>query len=287
MDAQDPTAGCVPPATTTAEAPAARRLASPAPSGTAHASSAPAPTPTPPAPVRSTVTDSRGDPIDVIRAPTGGQPMGIAIDGTDTWGRVFVADRSSDRLSVIFGRSPELTIDCQLRVGAGPYGVAVDATSGHVLVTLRGEQRVAVVDGRADDASVLGHVELEASPAWVAIDQETRRAFVSMPDPGQVTVLEPTDAPPFYERVATFDSGPYARWLAVDQDTGRLLVSNDGQPESASGDLGDGSVAVFDARADVAEPDRRAHPRQRPVGHRLRPRDRERATCSRTAPTSS
>ena len=126
-----------------------------------------------------------GDGVEVIRAVTGGQPMGIAVDATDTWGRVFVADRSSDRLSVIFGRSPGLTIDCQLKVGTHPYAVAVDADTGHVLVTLRGEPRVAVVDGRADDASVLGWVELEANPAWIAIDQETRRAFVSMPEEGR------------------------------------------------------------------------------------------------------
>ena len=74
--------------------------------------------------------DSTGIVIDVIRATTGGQPMGIAVDGTDTWGRVFVADRSSDRLTVIFGRSPGLTIDCQLQVGAGPYAVAVDDVTG-------------------------------------------------------------------------------------------------------------------------------------------------------------
>jgi DNA-binding beta-propeller fold protein YncE len=234
-----------------AAAPAPGASVPPAATAASESPAAPAPTPVPPPPIRSTVTDSRGNAIDVVRATPGGQPMGIAVDATDTWGRVFVADRSSDRISVIFGRSPALTIDCHLQVGTGPYAVAVDATTGHVLVTLRGEQRVAVVDGRADDARVLGWVELEASPAWVSIDQETRRAFVSMPGPGQVAILEPTEDAPFYEQVGTLDSGPFARWLAVDQDTGRLLVSNDGQPESADGDLGNGSVAIFDARADA------------------------------------
>jgi DNA-binding beta-propeller fold protein YncE len=180
--------------------------------------------------------------------------MGIAVDGTDTWGRVFVADRSSDRISVIFGRSPDLTIDCRLQVGARPYAVAVDAATGHVLVTLRGESRVAIVDGRADDASVLGYVELDTAPAWIAIDHATRRAFVSLPETGRVVILEPTESEPYYAVVGVIESGPYARWLAVDQETGRLLVSNDGQPETAAGDLGNGSVAVFDGRA--ASPER-------------------------------
>ena len=204
-----------------------------------------------PPPARQTVTDSRGDGVEVIRAATGGQPMGIAVDATDTWGRVFVADRSSDRLSVIFGRSPALTIDCQLDVGARPYAVAVDAASGHVLVTLRGEPRVAVVDGRADDASVLGWVELEATPAWVAIDQETRRAFVSMPEPGAVAILEPTDAAPFYERGrdVRLRARTRAGWRSTRPPVGSSSRTT-ASPRSADGDLGNGSVSVFDARAE-------------------------------------
>ena len=181
----------------------------------------------------------------------GGQPMGIGIDTTDTWGRTFVADRSSDHITVVYGRSPGLTVQCQLPVGERPYGVAVDDATGRVLVTLRGEPRLAVVDGRSDAPTVLGTIELEAAPAWVAIDQTTRRAFVSLFEADQVAVLEPIDKPPYYEQVGSFESGPYPRWLAVDQATGRLLVSNDGQPESANGDLGNGSVGIFDARAET------------------------------------
>jgi DNA-binding beta-propeller fold protein YncE len=88
----------------------------------------------------------------------------------------------------------------------------------------------------------------------VTIDPVTRRAFVSLFEAHQVAVLEPVDEPPFYEQVATLESGPFPRWLAVDPDTGRLLVSNDGQPETAIGDLENGSVAMFDARADVPRP---------------------------------
>ncbi len=180
--------------------------------------------------------------------------MGIGIDSADTWGRTFVADRASDHITVVYGRSPELTVHCQLPVGETPYGVAVDAETGRVLVTLRDEPRLAVVDGRTDAPSVLGYVELETEPAWVAIDPVTRRAFVSLFDADQVAVLEPMDEAPYYEQVASVASGPYPRWVAVDPDTGRLLVSNDGQPETASGDLGNGSVGIFDARAEVPRP---------------------------------
>ena len=226
--AQDPEAACLPPQETA--------TASPAPS-----------------PGTGDTADPQADRPGEVSAPVGGQPMGIAIDSTDTWGRVYVADRGSDRISLVFGRSPDLTIQCQLPVGEGPYGVAVDAVTGHVLVTLRGEPRLAVVDGRAPEPRVLGWLDLEAAPAWVAIDQETRRAFVSLFEADHVAVLEPIAEAPFYRQTATLESGPYPRWLAVDPSTGRLLVSNDGQPESASGDLGNGSVSIFDARAEVPE----------------------------------
>ena len=176
--------------------------------------------------------------------------MGVAVDSTDTWGRVFVADRSRGHISVIYGRSPDLTMQCQLPVGEGPYSVAVDAETGHALVTLRGEPRLAIVEGRTSQPRVLAWLDLEAAPAWVAIDQETRRAFVSLFEAGQVAVLEPIPEAPYYRQVATLESGPYPHWLAVDQASGRLIVSNDGQPESASGDLGNGSLTIFDARGD-------------------------------------
>jgi DNA-binding beta-propeller fold protein YncE len=181
--------------------------------------------------------------------------MGIGIDSTDTWGRTFVADRSSDRVTVVYGRSPELTIQCQLPVGQTPYGVAVDAETGHVLVTLRGEPRLAVVDGRTDAPTVLGYVELETTPAWVAIDPVTRRAFVSLFDADQVAVLEPMGEAPYYEQIATIESGPFPRWLAVDPDTGRLLVSNEASPHLRAATWAT-ARSIFDARAapDPREP---------------------------------
>jgi hypothetical protein len=139
-------------------------------------------------------------------------------------------------------------------------------------VTLRAEPRLAVVDGRTDTPSVLGYVDLETAPAWVAIDPVTRRAFVSLFEAHQVAVLEPTDEAPYYEQVATLESGPYPRWLAVDANTGRLVVSNDGQPETQTGDSGNGSVGIFDARAEVPRPIAEPIPAGVPSGIAFDPR---------------
>ena len=138
-----------------------------------------------------------------------------------------------------------------------------------------GEQRVAIVDGRADDASVLGWVEPEAAPAWVAIDQATRRAFVPMPDAGQVAILEPIDPAPFYAVTGIFESGPYSRWLAVDQETGRLLARTTASPSrlmatSATGRSPCSTGAPIRLRGSASRSGKR------PFRHRVRPGQRER-----------
>ena len=46
-----------------------------------------------------TVTDSAGNQLRVVEVATGLDPAGIAVDATDAWGRVFVADRGSDQLT--------------------------------------------------------------------------------------------------------------------------------------------------------------------------------------------
>src|SRR6478735_11513091 len=79
-----------------------------------------------------TVTDSAGDQLRVVEVATGLDPAGIAVDATDEWGRVFVADRGSDQLTVLYGRSPDLTVACRYPVPVGPVDVAVDDETGTV-----------------------------------------------------------------------------------------------------------------------------------------------------------
>jgi DNA-binding beta-propeller fold protein YncE len=206
-----------------------------------------------------TVVDSSGENVEEVTVPTGDQPRSIAIDATDTWGRVTVANRGDDRVTILFGRSPDLQVACQLPVGSRqPNSVALESDTGRVLVTMAGEPgvsgpRVVIVDARADRPSVVGSIPLPADPGAIAIDEQSGRAFVSLPSLGQVAMFERDDEDA-YQPAATLESGAFATRLAVDPDTGRLIVSNEGQAPDVEGDQGNGTISIFDARAPVPEP---------------------------------
>ena len=121
------------------------------------------------------VTDSAGNQLRVVEVATGLDPAGIAVDATDAWGRVFVADRGSNQLTVLYGRSPALTVACRYPIPGGPFDVAVDDETGTVLVTLSGAPAVELLDGRGDQPVPIGSVELpghaqprDAGPGWSA-----------------------------------------------------------------------------------------------------------------------
>ena len=214
---------------------------------------APAPTasPRPAPPARQTVTDSRGDGVEVIRAVTGGQPMGIAVDATDTWGRVFVADRSSDRLSVIFGRSPGLTIDCQLKVGTRP--VRRGRGCGH-----RARPRDACAASRVSRSSTAvpttraswaGSSSRRTRPGSRSTRRRDARSCRCRRKGRSRSSSRPT-----LRRSTTWSgrSSP-AHSRAGSRSTRRPVGSSSrttASPRSADGDLGNGSVSVFDGRAE-------------------------------------
>ena len=210
----------------------------------------------PPGPV--TVTDTAGNVFSVQAVASGTDPSGIAVDKTDPFGRVFVADQGSDQVTALYGRSPGLTVGCRLPAGSRPIDVAVDDATGTVLTTLGGTPRVVLIDGRSEPNRITGWIDLPGTPAQVTVDQASRRAWVSMPELGQVAQLEATaaegpDSPP-WQVTATFEAGSYPTFLAVDEERDLLLVSEQGQPPGTSGDEGRGAVHIFDVSAGQPEP---------------------------------
>ena len=221
----------------------------------AESEAAPSASP-PPGPV--TVTDTAGNDLSVLAVATGTNPSGIAVDRTDAFGRVFVADQGSDQVTALYGRSPGLTMGCRLPAGSRPVDVAVDDATGTVLTTLGGTPRVVLIDGRSESNRITGWIDLPGTPAQVTIDQASRRAWVSMPESGQVAQLEATasegpDAPA-WQVTGTFEAGSYPTFLAVDEERDLLLVSAQGQAPGASGDEGRGAVHIFDLSAGQPEP---------------------------------
>jgi DNA-binding beta-propeller fold protein YncE len=223
----------------------------------------------------TTVTDSSGQSYSVVAVTSGEDPSGIALDATDPFGRVFVADRGSDQVTVLYGRSPELTLGCRLPVGPEPIDVAVDDATGTAMVTLGGVPRVVLIEGRAERPRITGWVDLPATPAQVVIDQEHRRAWISMPGAGRIARLEPegSSSPDTasWLLTGTFDAGSFPTFMAVDPDRERLFVSAQGQAADAGGDLGLGFVWMFDTSGPEPTPIGEPIPASVPTGIAIDP----------------
>ncbi len=223
---------------------------------------------------RDTVTDTAGNRLRVVEAPTGLDPAGIAVDATDAWGRVFVADRGSDQVTILYGRSPALTVACRFPVAGGPFDVAVDDQTGTLLVALSGAPAIGLLDGRTDPPSAIGSVELPDVPSHVALDQDGRRAWVTLPETGRVALLEPDPDDPTgatWSLTGTFEAGSYPTFLAVDPERQRLLVAAQGQPPDTEGDRQRGCDPAVRHQRLATRADRLPHPRERAHGCDVRP----------------
>jgi DNA-binding beta-propeller fold protein YncE len=197
----------------------------------------------------STVTDSRGTSFELVSVPVGADPAGVAIDSSDTYGRVFTAVRGERILDVRYGRSPDLRSGCRLPLPSTPNDVAVDGQTGVVLVTLADGARVALLDGRSDPTRIIGWVDLPGDPGQVVIDEVGRRAWVTLPALGQVALLTPDPADSngrAWVLSGTFDAGSWPTFPAADPTRQRLLVSAQGQAPSVEGDQRLGTILVFD-----------------------------------------
>jgi len=181
--------------------------------------------------------------------PVGADPAGVAVDATDTYGRVFTAVRGERLVDVRYGRSPDLRGACRLPMPGAPNDLAIDDRTGIVLVTIADSPRIVLLDGRADPTRVVGSVDLPGAPSRVVIDQEARRAWVTLPSLGRVAMLEVDPDDPSGRRwgvTGTFDAGSYPTFLASDPTRQRLLVSAQGQAPDVQGDQGRGAVLLFD-----------------------------------------
>ncbi len=119
---------------------------------------------------------------------TGGlHPTGMALFGY----YLLVSNTYSDSISVIDTRTNTVvrTIDLGLPIkppgaktaayGAGPVGIAVDATKGIAYVTLYDANAVAVVDLAAASKPVLGLIPVAYSPASVVLDAAHNQLIVA------------------------------------------------------------------------------------------------------------
>lgn len=203
------------------------------------------PEPADAAAARRTVTDSAGETHGVAERSVGADPAGVAVDVEGTWGRVVVAGRGADTVTLLYGRSDDLAVACRIALAGAPSGVAVDPATGFALMTLAEAPRVVLVDARTTPGAIVGGFELPGPASAVVLDADARRAYLALPDAGLVAVAEAAPDGRTWTVTGTAPAGAWPRYLDVDPVRGRLIVSAQGQPPTATDDQGRGEIRLF------------------------------------------
>jgi YVTN family beta-propeller protein len=131
-------------------------------------------------------------------------------------GRVFVANTSSNSVSVLDARSGALLRT--VVVGTGPSAVAVDERIGKVFVSTLGDDRTRVLD--AQSGSVVRTIRVGESPDAVAVDPDTDRVVVATRDDASASVLDARRG----DVLDTVTVGVQPLAVAVDGQTSRAFV---------------------------------------------------------------
>jgi DNA-binding beta-propeller fold protein YncE len=163
----------------------------------------------------SVIDPATGAIVDTIEL-AGGKLEEIAFDGR---GRGFVNDEQKSVIHVFDTKTRKPIADWPLAPADGPTGLAIDRRH-HRLFAACGNRLLAILD--ADTGKLLATVGIGLAPDGAAFDPRTGRVFTSNRD-GTMTVIGET-APGTFAALATVDTAPGARTLALDERTGRLFL---------------------------------------------------------------
>jgi DNA-binding beta-propeller fold protein YncE len=162
----------------------------------------------------------------------------VAVDPTN--GLVFVTNELDCTVSVIDGRAavPAL-LGSPIRVGNGPRGLTLDPGTGRVFVL--NKDSVSVIDGRAATPGVIGAPIPAGLPYQAAVDPQSGRVFVgnfgtsgtaASNGTGSIYVIDGRANPPALIGQPLSTATPTG--LAVDANTGRVFVANNGLVNTVS-----------------------------------------------------
>jgi YVTN family beta-propeller protein len=161
-------------------------------------------------------------------AVNGPYPSALGIYSSPTRKRVFVANRSTNTVSIIDGATDTRIAD--VPVGASPRCIAVDPDTGFAYVTNESSGNVTVID---DSDQVTATVQVGSHPIGIAIDRGGHRAFVANSYGNSVSVIRTTD----FSVEAVLPSGPGPFAVTFDAGAGKAYVTN----------YGGSTVTVIDA----------------------------------------
>jgi YVTN family beta-propeller protein len=147
--------------------------------------------------------------------PVGTTPVGVGVN-PDT-GRVYVANRGSNTVSVIDGATN--TLIATIEDPAIPNGVAVNPRTDRIYVSNLGRS-VAVIDGAAN--AVVAMIPVGSGAFSIAVNPETDRVYVANFNDRNVSVIDGATN----SVIATIDLGGGALGIAFNPRTNRGYVAN-------------------------------------------------------------
>jgi len=153
----------------------------------------------------------------VTTIAVGAAPYGVAVDSVNR--RVYVANRTSDTLSVIDGASQEVVDTVPLPVDTRPFGVAVTPDGATVLITGQLNRTVLLYQVATGALTTLS---VGAVPSGVAVNPVSSRAYVANQQQS-ISVIDMTAAT-VVNTIRIAASQPYG--VAVSRDGTRLYATN-------------------------------------------------------------
>jgi YVTN family beta-propeller protein len=172
------------------------------------------------------VCNNGGTDLSVI-APADGTVVGtIAVDGSpeliavDGKGRLYTNLEDKNMVAAVDTLARKTIARWPLAPGEGPSGIAVDAAHGRVFSACRETKTLMVLD--AEKGSVVATLPIGSGCDGAVFDPSCDTALIPNGD-GTLTVIHEDD-PATFKVVQTATTKPYARTIALDEQTHHVVL---------------------------------------------------------------
>lgn len=151
-------------------------------------------------------------------------PMGTeriaGATGVSAINRIYVPNSSSNNVSVIDGKTN--TLQGNIIVGSGPFGVSVNPITNRIYVANFGSNTVSVIDGSTD--TVITTVTVSTNPVGVGVNPATNRIYITNRGSHNVSVIDGfTNVV-----IGTITVGASPEGVYVNPTTNRIYITNHG-----------------------------------------------------------
>ena len=101
---------------------------------------------------------------------------------------IYVANTGSNTVSVIDGKTNNVTSDISKAIGKNPREIDVNPKTDKIYVANTGSNTVSVIDGKTNN--VVKTVLVGKSPFSIAVDENTNNVYVANKDSNTISVID-------------------------------------------------------------------------------------------------